>query len=97
MLEPTFACLREALGRAQFDAKQFLAARMTFSAMTALNPLDHYAHFGLGLTHAELGDPASAIGQLERAVALAPDEIRYLVALEHVRVAAILDAGAKKS
>lgn len=97
MLEPTFACLREALGRAQFDAKQLLAARMTFSAMTALNPLDHYAHFGLGLTRAELGDLAGAIRALERGVALAPDEIKYLVALEHLRVATTRDAGARKS
>lgn len=85
LLEPTFACLREELGRAQFDAGQFYAARTTFSAMTAIDPSDHYALFGLGMAERKLGDTIAAVKHLERAVALAPDDVRYVVAWEHAR------------
>jgi tetratricopeptide (TPR) repeat protein len=85
-LEPSFACLREALARAQYDARQYLAARTTFTAMTAIDPRDHYALFGLGLVETRLGAHAAAVRHLERAVRLHPGEPRYELALEHARV-----------
>lgn len=93
LLEPTFACLREELGRAQFDAGQFYAARTTFSAMTAIDPTDHYALFGLGMAERKLGDTIAAVNHLERAVALAPDDVRYAVAWVHARADAGEHAG----
>jgi tetratricopeptide (TPR) repeat protein len=88
LLEPTFGCLREALGRAQFDAGQLYAARTTFSAMTAIDPSDHFALYGLALAERRLGDTIGAVKHLERAVALAPDDVRYAIAREHARVEA---------
>jgi tetratricopeptide (TPR) repeat protein len=88
LLEPTFGCLREALGRAQFDAGEFYAARTTFSAMTAIDPSDHFALFGLALAERRLGDTIGAVKHLDRAVALAPDDVRYAIAREHTRVEA---------
>jgi tetratricopeptide (TPR) repeat protein len=84
-LEPSLACLREALARAQYDARQYLAARTTFTAMTAIDPCDHYALFGLGLVETRLGVYAAAAAHLARAVSLDPGDSRYELALEHVQ------------
>lgn len=86
-VEPSLGCLREALARAQYDAGQYLAARTTFTAMTALDPVDHYALFGLGLAETRLGAHAAAVRHLERAVHLHTGDPRYAIALEQARAA----------
>ncbi len=85
-LEPSVGCLREALARAQYDAKQYLAARTTFTAMTAVDPTDHFALFGLGLVEMRLGAYGASARHLQRAVSLCPDDPRYRLALEHATV-----------
>jgi tetratricopeptide (TPR) repeat protein len=81
-VEPNASCLRDALARAQFDAEQFLGARTSFSAIVAIDPVNDYALFGLGLSESRLGDFASAADHLALAVAMRPDDSRYLTALE---------------
>ena len=86
--EPSQGCLREALARAQYDAKRYLAARTTFAAMTAIDPADHFALFGLGLAETRLLAFEAAARHFQRALRLRPDELRYQLALTHALVAA---------
>ena len=51
-MEPAKASIREALARAYFDQGAHDQAAATFQAIVDADPLAHYAHFGLGLSHA---------------------------------------------
>ena len=85
--EPESRNLREALARAQFDSGRFASARDNFAAIVATSPTEDYAHFGLGLASARLGDYDEAAEHLALAVAMRPDNKHYLTALRHARAA----------
>ncbi|WP_163554298.1 tetratricopeptide repeat protein, partial [Candidatus Frankia alpina] len=78
--EPASPSVREALGRAQFTAGQYVAARETFAWIVDRHPTDDYAQFGLGLYDRKIGD-------LRAAVAMRLDIGHYGVALRGARAA----------
>jgi tetratricopeptide (TPR) repeat protein len=86
-LEPGKASILEALARAYFDQGAHDRAADTFQAMIDANPLADYAHFGLGLSHARLGDTRRARRHLEMAVFLKPDNEDYRRALRRLEAA----------
>ena len=68
--EPSSRSVREALARAQFDARQYTEAAGNFRLIVEASPADDYAHFGLGLALARLGEPARAAEYLALAAAM---------------------------
>jgi Flp pilus assembly protein TadD len=86
--EPSARSLREALARAQFDARMFAAAESTFGHLVSLDPTDHYAQFGLGLSQTRQGRPEAALEPLALAVAMRPDLKHYGDALRQARATA---------
>jgi tetratricopeptide (TPR) repeat protein len=80
-LEPGKASILEALGRAYFNQGAHAAAAERFQAIVDDHPLEHYAHFGLGLARARLGDLRLAERHLRMAVFLKPDNEDYQRAL----------------
>ena len=83
--EPGSRSVLEALGRAQYDAGRYQEAMATFSTLTAVNPTDDYAQFGLGLAADRAGDLQVAAEHLALAVAMRPDITHYARALRGVR------------
>lgn len=83
--EPSSRSVREALARAQFDARRYEEAAGNFRLIVEASPTDDYAHFGLGLSLARSGDPASAAEYLALAAAMRPDSKHYANALLAVR------------
>jgi predicted Zn-dependent protease len=83
--EPSSRSVREALARAQFDARRYTEAADNFRLIVEASPADDYAHFGLGLSLARSGDPASAAEYLAIAAAMRPDQKHYTTALHQVR------------
>jgi tetratricopeptide (TPR) repeat protein len=83
--EPASHSLREALGRAEFDARMYDAAAATFAGLVEADPADHYARFGLGLSLSRLGRPDSAVEHLALATAMRPDLPHYAAALRGAR------------
>ncbi len=83
--EPSSRSVREALARAQFDARRYTEAADNFRLIVEASPADDYAHFGLGLSLARSGDPASAAEYLALAAAMRPDHKDYTRALLQVR------------
>lgn len=86
--EPAARSLREALARAQFDARMFTAAEETFRHLVTLDPTDHYAQFGLGLALSRQGRAEAALEPLALAVAMRPDLKHYGDALRQARATA---------
>ena len=84
-VEPGSRSVREALARAQFDARRYTEAADNFRLIVEASPADDYAHFGLGLSLARSGDPASAAEYLALAAAMRPDHKHYTDALHQVR------------
>lgn len=82
-LEPEKGSIREALGRAYFGCGRFPAARSEFARAVELDPVNDYAHFGLGLSLLRVGDPTGARRHLKLAVAMRPLE-EYQRALAQV-------------
>jgi tetratricopeptide (TPR) repeat protein len=80
-LEPGKASILEALGRAYFNQGLHERAAERFQEIVDGNPLADYAHFGLGLSRARLGDAATAGRHLRMAVFLKPDNEDYRRAL----------------
>jgi Flp pilus assembly protein TadD len=76
-LEPGKASILEALGQAYFNHGDHLRAAERFEAIVDADPLAHYAHFGLGLSRARLGDVHAARRHLRMAVFLKPDNESY--------------------
>jgi Flp pilus assembly protein TadD len=83
--EPNARSLREALARAQFDAKQYEDAAATFTGLVAVDPTDHYAQFGLGLSLLRLRRAPEAVEPLALACAMRPDLKHYADALTQAR------------
>ena len=71
-VEPEKGSIREALARALFMTGRFGRARGEFAKAVAIDPVNHYAHFGLGLACARTGDRTRAVAHLKLAVAMAP-------------------------
>jgi Flp pilus assembly protein TadD len=86
-LEPEKGSIREALGRAYFGSGRFPAARSEFAHAVELDPVNDYAHFGLGMALMRVGDRDGARRHLKLAVAMRPLE-EYQRAL-----ALVADAG----
>lgn len=80
-LEPGKASILEALGRAYFDQGAHAEAAARFQEIVDAYPLEDYAHFGLGLARARLGEAGRAERHLRMAVFLKPDNPDYLRAL----------------
>lgn len=79
--EPAQGSIRETLGRAYFRCGRFDAALAEFQAAVALDPVNDYAHFGLGLSMLRVGDHPGARRHLKLAVAMRPlDEYREALA-----------------
>jgi len=87
-LEPGKASILEALGRAYFNQGAHARAAERFQAIVDHNPLEHYAHFGLGLARARLGEAQRAERHLRMAVFLRPGNEDYRLALSRLLSAA---------
>lgn len=73
-LEPDKGSVREALGRAYFTSGRFTEAGAEFERAIELDPVNDYAHFGLGLSRLRVGDEVGARRHLKLAVAMRPLE-----------------------
>lgn len=71
-LEPRQGSIREALARAYYGTGRVTAAAQEFAAAVDLDPVNDYAHFGLGLCLLRTGDPVGARRHLRLAVAMRP-------------------------
>lgn len=87
-LEPGKASILEALGQAYYNVGSHALAADRFAEIVDANPLAHYAHFGLGLSRARLGDRRAARRHLRMAVFLKPDSDDYQRALARLGDAA---------
>jgi Flp pilus assembly protein TadD len=75
--EPEKGSIREALGRAMFMSGRWARARLEFAKAVDIDPVNHYAHYGLGLSCARTGQRTRAIAHLKLALAMEPlDEYR---------------------
>jgi Flp pilus assembly protein TadD len=83
-LEPEQASVRETLARAYFQAARFDAAAAEFATALELDPVNDYAHFGLGLALRRTGDVVGARRHLRIAVVMRPDNADYQHALAEV-------------
>lgn len=81
--EPDKGSIREALGRALYMTGRWARARREFAKAVALDPVNDYAHFGLGLSCARTGERTRAIAHLRLAVAMRPRD-EYREALERL-------------
>lgn len=86
-LEPGKASILEALARAYFNQGEHARAADRFQEIVDGNPLAHYAHFGLGLSRARLGDVRAAGLHLRMAVFLKPENEDYRRALRRLQAA----------
>jgi Flp pilus assembly protein TadD len=80
-LEPDKGSIREALARAYYRTQRVDAARAEFEKVLELDPVNDYAHFGLGMCLLRTGDRAGARGHLKIATIMRPDEEAYQDAL----------------
>lgn len=83
-IEPDKASIREALARALFNSGRIARAAEEFVKVIEINPANHYAHYGLGLCRARLGDKTKAIGCIKIALAMRPDSEDYQFALRRL-------------
>jgi Flp pilus assembly protein TadD len=80
-LEPEKGSIREALARAYFRSGRVDAAQEEFEKVVELDPVNDYAHFGLGLCLLRRGDRDAARGHLKLATIMRPDAEEYQAAL----------------
>jgi Flp pilus assembly protein TadD len=80
-LEPDKGSVRETLARAYFRIGRFHAARDEFARAVEIDPVNDYAHFGLGLCLLRQGDRVGARRHLKLAVAMRPANADYRRAL----------------
>ncbi len=79
--EPDKGSIREALGRAYFDAGRIREALAEFTHLLDRNPVNDYAHFAVGLCLGRLGRIDEACGHLRMANVMRPDNADYESAL----------------
>lgn len=70
--EPEKGSIREALARALYMSGRWSRARTEFAKAVDIDPVNHYAHYGLGLSCARTGQRTRAIAHLKLAVAMEP-------------------------
>jgi Flp pilus assembly protein TadD len=80
-LEPAKGSVREALARAYYRTGRFEQAEQEFNVVLDLDPVNDYAHFGIGLCRLKAGDHTAARGHLRQATVMRPDNEDYRVAL----------------
>jgi Flp pilus assembly protein TadD len=80
-LEPEQGSVREALARAYFRSGNLSGATEEFAKAVDLDPVNDYAHFGLGLCLLRTGDALGARRHLKLATAMRPDSADYRNAL----------------
>ena len=80
-LEPDQGSVRETLARAYYRSGRFVAARAEFERAVEIDPVNDYAHFGLGLCLLHQGDRLGARRHLKLAVAMRPGQPDYQDAL----------------
>lgn len=80
-LEPEKGSIREALARSYFGTRRFAEAEAEFAKALELDPVNDYAHFGVGLCRLRVGDHAGARGHLRLATAMRPESADYQAAL----------------
>ena len=80
-LEPDKASVRETLARAYYRSARYAAAAAEFASAVDLDPVNDYAHFGLGLSLIRTGDSLGARRHLRIAAAMRPDRDDYRRAL----------------
>jgi Flp pilus assembly protein TadD len=80
-LEPEQGSIRESLGRAYFGARRFAEAEVEFTKAVELDPVNDYAHFGIGMCAMRTGDPDRARGHLKLATVMRPEAEAYRDAL----------------
>ena len=83
-LEPDKASVRETLARAYYSSGHITQAAEEFERAVEIEPVNDYAHFGLGLCLMRRGDELGARRHLKLAVAMRPDQADYRAALERV-------------
>jgi Flp pilus assembly protein TadD len=83
-LEPEKGSIRETLGRAYFRTGRFGAASAEFAKAVELDPVNDYAHFGLGLCLMRAGERDAARGHLRLATVMRPEVDAYRDALAEV-------------
>jgi len=76
-LEPEKGSIREALGQAYYNFRDYQSARAEFEKATEIDPTNHYAHFGLALSLKHLGDKIGALKHLKIANAMEPNSEIY--------------------
>ena len=83
-LEPQKASVRETLARAYYRTARYEAAAAEFAVTVDLDPVNDYAHFGLGLALRRTGDLVAARRHLRIATVMSPDNADYRNALAEV-------------
>ena len=73
--------MREALARAYFRSARFGDAEREFRAALDIEPVNDYAHYGVGLCRLRAGDRAGARAHLRLATVMRPDNADYQDAL----------------
>jgi Flp pilus assembly protein TadD len=81
-LEPAKGSVREALARAYFQSGRFDAAEREFLAALDIEPVNDYAHFGVGVCRLRAGDRQGARGHLRQAMVMRPENAHYRAALD---------------
>ena len=76
-LEPAQGSVREALARAYFRTGRFAQAEVEFQAAVDIDPVNDYAHYGLGVCRLRVGNRAGARGPLKLATVMRPDNADY--------------------
>lgn len=78
---PEKTSVREALGRAYFRCGRFPAAGSEFARAVEIDPVNDYAHFGIGMCAMRTGEPDRARGHLKLATVMRPEAEAYRDAL----------------
>ena len=81
-LEPEKGSVRETLARAYYRSGRFSNAEREFRAALDLEPVNDYAHYGLGLCLLRTGDRSGARAHLRLAIVMRPDNVDYQHALD---------------
>jgi Tfp pilus assembly protein PilF len=86
-LEPAQGSVREALARAYFRTGRFTSAEEEFRAAVEIDPVNDYAHYGIGVCKLRTGDATRARGHLRLATVMRPDNDDYRRALAEASAA----------
>lgn len=76
-LEPGMGSVREALARAYYGAGRYAAAEAEFRVSIEIDPVNDYAHYGLGLCRLRAGDRGDARRHLRLALGMRPENSDY--------------------